>query len=107
MQNKSLNIKPTHKPIIRYYESLKKFSKYGIEHELAIKEAFLYKLGNRSAIEWVIDRYQVKTDARSKITNDPNGYSDDEMYILNLVEKVVRVSLETVKIVSELENTEI
>ena len=31
-----------------------------------------YKLGNRSALEWVIDQYQVSTDKRSGITNDPN-----------------------------------
>jgi predicted helicase len=38
---------------------------------------FDYKLGNRSALEWVIDRYRVRTDKRSGIVNDPNAYSDD------------------------------
>ncbi|MBZ0276314.1 MAG: hypothetical protein K8I60_09225, partial [Anaerolineae bacterium] len=65
-------------------------------------EAFAYRLGNRSALEWVIDQYQIKTDKRSGITSDPNGYSDDERYIVDLVEKVVRVSLETVAIVDAL-----
>ncbi len=66
-------------------------------------ETFEYRLGNRSALDWVIDQYQVSTDKRSGITSDPNGYSDDERYIVNLVERVVRVSLETVQIVRGLE----
>jgi very-short-patch-repair endonuclease len=61
-----------------------------------------YRLGNRSALEWVIDQYQVKTDARSGITSDPNGYSEDEQYIVRLVGQVVAVSLETVEIVNSL-----
>ncbi len=61
-------------------------------------EVFEYKLGNRSALEWVIDQYQVKTDKRSGITNDPNR-ADDPQYIVRLVGKVITVSLETVKIV--------
>ena len=35
-------------------------------------EAFNYRLGNRSALEWIIDQYRVKTDKRSGIVNDPN-----------------------------------
>ena len=35
-------------------------------------EAFQYRLGNRSALEWVVDQYRVKTDRRSGIENDPN-----------------------------------
>lgn len=62
---------------------------------------FQYKLGNRSALEWVIDQYQVSTDARSGITSDPNRM-DDERYIVRLVGKVVTVSVETVKLVEEL-----
>ena len=47
----------------------------------------------------MIDQYQVSTDKRSGITSDPNGYSDDERYIVDLVERVVRVSVATVGIV--------
>jgi hypothetical protein len=43
-----------------------------------------YRLGNRSTLEWVIDQYQVSTDKRSGITNDPNR-SDDPTYILRLI----------------------
>ena len=64
-------------------------------------ETYEYRLGNRSALEWVIDQYQVSTDKRSGITNDPNR-SDDQQYIVRLVAQVVTVSIETVKIVRAL-----
>jgi predicted helicase len=62
------------------------------------KETYDYRLGNRSALEWVIDQYQVSTDKRSGITNDPNRAADPQ-YILRLIGQVITVSLETVKIV--------
>ncbi len=64
-------------------------------------EVFDYRLGNRSALEWVIDQYRIKTDKRSGIRSDPNR-PDDEEYIVRLVGQVVHVSLETVKIVRAL-----
>ena len=64
-------------------------------------ETYEYRLGNRSALEWVIDQYQVSTDKRSGITNDPNR-KDDPQYILRLIGQVVSVSLETVGIVKGL-----
>ena len=64
-------------------------------------DAFEYRLGNRSALEWVIDQYQVCTDKRSGITSDPNR-EDDPQYIVRLVGQVIRVSVETVKIVKGL-----
>lgn len=63
---------------------------------------FDYRLGSRSALDWVIDQYQVKTDQRSGITSDPNRYSDDERYIVELVKRVVTVSVETTAIVERL-----
>ena len=65
------------------------------------KKVFDYKLGNRSALEWVIDQYRVKTDKRSGIVNDPNR-EDDPQYIVKLIGKVITVSLETVEIVEGL-----
>jgi predicted helicase len=65
------------------------------------KKTYEYRLGNRSALEWVIDQYQVSTDKRSGITNDPNR-EDDPEYILRLIGQVITVSLETVKIVRSL-----
>jgi predicted helicase len=64
-------------------------------------ETYDYRLGNRSALEWVIDQYQVSTDKRSVITNDPNRPAD-ERYILRLIGQVVTVSLETVELVRSL-----
>ena len=64
-------------------------------------EVFDYRLGTRSALEWVIDQYRVKTDRRSGIVNNPNR-TDDPQYIVNLIGKVITVSLETVDIVKNL-----
>jgi len=64
-------------------------------------DVFNYRLGNRSALEWVIDQYQVSEDKRSGIKSDPNR-EDDPEYIVRLVGQVIRVSLETVKIVGDL-----
>lgn len=65
------------------------------------KEAFDYRLGNRSALDWIIDQYQVTTDNRSGIVNDPNR-EDDPEYIVRLIGQIVTVSLETVTIVNSL-----
>lgn len=64
-------------------------------------EGLNYRLGNRSALEWVIDQYQVSTDKRSGITSDPNR-EDDPEYITRLIGQVIRVSMETVTIVNSL-----
>ena len=64
-------------------------------------EAYEYRLGNRSALEWVVDQYRVSTDKRSGIVNDPNR-EDDPEYIVRLVGQVVTVSVETVRLVREL-----
>jgi predicted helicase len=64
-------------------------------------EAYEYRLGNRSALDWIVDQYQVSTDKRSGITNDPNR-EDDKQYIVKLIKKIVSVSLETTKIVKAL-----
>ena len=64
-------------------------------------KVFDYRLGNRSALEWVIDQYRVKTDKRSSIVNDPNR-ADAPRYIVNLIGKVIAVSFETVEIVEGL-----
>ena len=64
-------------------------------------EAFEYRLGNRSALEWVIDQYQYTKDKRSGIVSDPNR-ADDPEYIVRLVGQVIHVSLETTSIVKSL-----
>ena len=64
-------------------------------------KVFDYRLGNRSALGWVVDQYCVKRDKRSGIVNDPNR-ADDPRYIVKLIGKVITVSLETVEIVEGL-----
>lgn len=46
-------------------------------------EVFRYRLGNCSALEWVIDQYHVSTDSRGGITSDPNR-TDDPQYIVRM-----------------------
>ena len=64
-------------------------------------EVFDYKLGNRSALEWVIDQYRVTKDDDGNIVSDPNRL-DDEEYIVRLIGQVITVSLETQKIIGDL-----
>jgi predicted helicase len=66
------------------------------------QRAFGYRLGSRSALDWVIDQYQVKTDQRSGISSDPNRYSDDPRYIVDLVGRVIAVSVRTMDIIDAL-----
>lgn len=69
-------------------------------------EADQYMLGSRSALAWLIDRYQVKKDKASGIVNDPNDWADEvdnPRYIVDLIGKVTRVAMETVRIVDGLE----
>ena len=68
-------------------------------------EADEYMLGSRSALAWLIDRYQVKKDKASGIVNDPNDWGDEvgnPRYIVDLIGKVTRVAVETVRIVEGL-----
>jgi predicted helicase len=70
-------------------------------------EAYDYVVNGKSAIEWVMERYAVTTDKDSGIKNDPNEWSDDPRYIVDLVKRVVRVSIETNRLVGELPKFEL
>jgi predicted helicase len=59
-------------------------------------------VNGKSALEWIMERYQISVDKDSGISNDPNEWSADPRYIVDLVKRIVRVSLETVKIVQSL-----
>lgn len=61
-----------------------------------------YVVNGRSPLEWAIDRYQVKVDKATGIANDPNEYSDDPRYVLDLVCRLVTVSMKTNEIVAQL-----
>jgi len=74
-------------------------------------EAYDYVVNGRSALEWVMDRQCVKTDKSSGIINDANDYANETMnnpaYPLELFQRVITVSLETMKIVNSLPNLDI
>ena len=78
-----------------------------VNESLAIEgippQVFDYRLGNRSALEWIIDQYQTKTDSRSGLKSDPNR-EDDEEYIVRLAQRVMTVSLDTMKLIGALPN---
>ena len=62
-------------------------------------------LPSRSGIDWIIDRYYIKTDKDSGIVNDPNQWGlerGDPRYIVDLIKRVVTVSVRTVEIVAGL-----
>jgi len=71
------------------------------------EKAYEYVVNGRSAIEWIIDQYQVKTDKKSGIVDDPNKYSDDEKYIFNLLLSVINMSVQTVDLVKSLPSLEV
>ncbi len=66
------------------------------------EEAYRYEVAGRSAIWWIMNRYRIKTDKKSGIVNDPNKWSDDPHYIIELLQRVVTVSVESVKLISAL-----
>lgn len=71
------------------------------------EKAYEYVVNGKSAIEWIMDQYQVKTDKKSGITDDPNDFSDDPKYIFNLLLRIINVSVQTVDLVNSLPKLEI
>lgn len=65
-------------------------------------EAYDYVVNGKSAIEWIMDRYKVTVDKDSGIKNDPNSWSDDPYYIVNLLKRIVRLSIESIEIIKNL-----
>lgn len=69
------------------------------------EEAQDYLLGSRSGLDWILERYQVKTDKASGIINDPNDWVREvgnSRYILDLIQQVTTVSVCTMEIVKSL-----
>ena len=64
--------------------------------------AYDYVVNGKSAVEWIMERYAVTKNADSGIVNDPNLWSDNPRYILDLVSRVIQMSVETQKIVAGL-----
>ena len=69
------------------------------------ERAYQYVVNGRSAIEWIMDQYQISNDADSGITNDPNDWATEAgnpRYILDLLLSVINLSVQTVDIVEGL-----
>jgi len=69
------------------------------------EKAFEYVVNGKSAIEWIMDRYQVTVDKKSQIKNDPNDWAKEvgnPHYILDLLLSIINVSVQTVDIVNQL-----
>ena len=92
-----LDSKTTDKSVIYY--------NHAITIEGIPAEAYDYVVNGKSAIEWIMERYAVKTDPASQITNDPNDWArehNDEKYIFNLLLRIINVSVQTVEIIKGL-----
>ena len=78
-------------------------------HQITISDiplkAYDYVVNGKSAIEWIMERYQITTDKKSGIVNNPNDWSrehGDKKYIFNLLLRIITVSLDTMQIVNSL-----
>lgn len=68
-------------------------------------KAYEYQVNGKSAIEWIMDRYEIKTDKASGIVNDPNHWGEEmgnPSYIIDLLKRMVTVSIRTVEVVDAL-----
>ena len=68
-------------------------------------EAYDYVVNGKPALEWIMERYQITVDKASGIRNDPNDWCrehNNPRYIVDLIRRVTRVSIETMKIVNGL-----
>ena len=82
-------------------KSIIKYNKYITLRNIP-EAAYEYVVNGKSAIGWIMDRYQVKTDKKSGLENDPNEYSQDPRYILGLLLRVIRVSVESAEQIERL-----
>ena len=72
-------------------------------------KTYEYVVNGKSAIAWIMERYQVKTDKKSGIKNDPNDWAkevNNPRYILDLLLSIINVSVQTVYIVNGLPKME-
>ncbi len=68
-------------------------------------KAYDYIVNGKSAIEWTMESYAVTVDKNSDIRNNPNDWCmehNEPQYIVNLLESIITVSVETMKIVNAL-----
>ncbi len=65
-------------------------------------EAYDYVVNGKPALEWIKERYEVTKDKDSGIENDPNAWSDDPRYIIDLIKRVTQVSIKSAALVASL-----
>ncbi|GAA6911801.1 hypothetical protein AOH259_12670 [Helicobacter pylori] len=65
------------------------------------KKAFEYVVNGKSAIDWVIERYQKTTDKDSKIKNNPNDYAGGK-YVFELLCRVIKLSIKSVDLIEKI-----
>ncbi len=73
------------------------------------EKAYEYVVNGKSAIEWIMERYQVTIHKDSGIKNDPNDWAEEvgnPRYILDLLLSIINVSVQTVDIVDGLPKLE-
>ena len=73
-------------------------------------EAQGYSISDRSPLEWIIDRYHVKTDKASGIVNDPNDFLREQGRpdaVVDLIKRLVTVSMRTQELLATLPKLEI
>lgn len=71
------------------------------------EKAYEYIINGKTAIQWIMEQYQVIVDKKSGIKDDPNDYSDDEKYIFNLLLRIINISVQTVDLINNLPALEI
>ncbi|CRI20742.1 conserved hypothetical protein [Staphylococcus aureus] len=70
-------------------------------------KVYNYIVNGKPAIEWIIDKYNVSIDKKSGILDDPNEFSEDPNYILNLLLSVITVSMKTLGLIDKLPDFEV
>ena len=95
-----------HKMAFGKTDGKKDKSKIVVNSQLTLSEipleAYDYIVNGKSAIEWIMERYAKSRPGESGITNDPNKWSTNPRYIVELLKQIVRVSCESVEIIKSL-----
>ena len=104
----------THSPTLNSEEPDKDFTRLEYNDYVRLTgiptEAQGYSISGRSPLEWIIDRYHVKTDKASGIVNDPNDFLREQGRpdaVVDLIKRLVTVSMRTQELLATLPTLEI
>lgn len=90
---------------IRVKDGTLRYNKY-IAFSGIPEESFRYQVNGRSPLEWLVERYYYRVDKQSQIVDDPNLYSDDPLYIFNLIPRLVALSMRTLELMAQVPDLE-